>query len=278
MIFRKVFHIFCLVQFSFGVLYNYLYIAPHEMKLRGFEFGGPLIYLTIVSNVSWDQRSKFSRVVVWIYFRIFQIVQIIYYAIAFYYDVNPEPSIKSLRDYIFASLALPSALLTSFTYWTLTSIDRELAFPKALDAFFPKWLDLILHTNLSIFVILDLIITQHQYPKRSAAIRGLVVFLLGYLGWVYVIKNVTGFWVYKVFSAFTTQHRIIFFALCGLVAVGFYFIGEFLNYLFVGKQTSDKSSNDKKNKIKNQKKKIWIKFVRSFLSELFELINALDHD
>lgn len=53
----KLFHLFALGQFSFALIYSSLYIWPLEVKLRGFEFGGPLIYLTILAVVSFGDNS-----------------------------------------------------------------------------------------------------------------------------------------------------------------------------------------------------------------------------
>lgn len=138
-------------------------------------------------------------------------------------------SIRKLRNYVFATWALPLAFETTLMYWAMTSIDRELVFPKALDEFFPRWLDLILHTNISIFILLELVLVKHVYPKRSRAIRGLILFLLGYLIWVYVVFMNTGKWVYGIIGIFTAPQRIAFFAVCGLVTLVLYLVGETLN-------------------------------------------------
>lgn len=153
----------------------------------------------------------------------------IYYAIALAYDFMPAQWLGKMKDYIFASLALPLALLTTLMYWSMKSINRELVFPKALDAFFPFWLDYTLHTNVSVLIIADLLYNHHQYPKRSAAIRGLVLFMLSYLIWLYVIFMNTGKWVYGIIGIFSAPQRIIFFAVLGLVAISLYFVGEILN-------------------------------------------------
>lgn len=164
----------------------------------------------------------------------------IYYAISLVNDFIPSIKARSLRDYTFATFALPLALMTSVMFWTMTSIDRELVFPKALDAFFPHWLDLILHTNVSIFVLLDIFFSRHQYPGRKSAIRGLILFMLGYLIWVYIIKLNTGKWVYGIIGVFSAPQRIAFFVICGLVTLGLYFIGELLNKLVSGRKTNVK--------------------------------------
>lgn len=171
-------------------------------------------------------------------------VNVIYYAIAFVNDLISSSSLKKARDLIFGSLALPLALETSLMYWVMTSIDRELVFPKALDEFFPLWHDVLIHTNVSIFILIDLFLVDHTYPKRSTAIRVLITFLLCYLIWLYVVFINTGHWAYAVIAVLTAPQRIMFFVSCGLVTVGIYFIGETMNTFLSGR----KSVDDKKKK------------------------------
>lgn len=54
-------------------------------------------------------------------------------------EVAPKrmPLIRKVKDYTLAAFAFPVALNVGVTFWTLMAIDRELVFPKALDAVFP---------------------------------------------------------------------------------------------------------------------------------------------
>lgn len=74
-------------------------------------------------------------------------MQAVYYTICLINDligtneVLPRkqlPTIRKVKDYMFAALALPVALNVGSTFWSLMAVDRELVFPKAFDAFFPK--------------------------------------------------------------------------------------------------------------------------------------------
>lgn len=128
----KLFHLAALSHFTYALYYNFVYIAPLEMKLRGFEFGGPLVYLTILTSV---RRLKFKQknfLINRLIGDFFKVIQVIFYATALLSDVAPAAGLTRLKDYIFATLALPLALETSLMYWALVKIDRELAFPKAL--------------------------------------------------------------------------------------------------------------------------------------------------
>lgn len=63
------------------------------------------------------------------------------------------------------------------------AIDRELVFPKALDEFFPSWLNHVMHTNIMIFTLLEMITSFRVYPKRSKGFTGLFVFTAIYFVW-----------------------------------------------------------------------------------------------
>ncbi|GBP16731.1 Androgen-dependent TFPI-regulating protein [Eumeta japonica] len=75
------------------------------------------------------------------------ILQTLYFAIAVLNDLigtneswpKKTPLITRLRDTIFSSIAFPLAIFVAFTFWSIYAIDRELIFPRALDAVFPVW-------------------------------------------------------------------------------------------------------------------------------------------
>ena len=68
-------------------------------------------------------------------------------------------------------------------FWILMFIDRELVLPKAMDPFFPSWLNHIMHTNIMVFTVLEMVMTFRRYPKRSDGLKGLLGFMLVYLIW-----------------------------------------------------------------------------------------------
>ena len=75
-----------------------------------------------------------------------QIIQALYFIIALTNDfigsneLNPKnkPLIRKVKDYTFASLVFPAAFNVGITFWGLYAVDRELVFPKVLDAVFPS--------------------------------------------------------------------------------------------------------------------------------------------
>lgn len=76
---------------------------------------------------------------------LFQFLQAIYFTVALTNDfigtneANPRkiPAIRKVKDYMFSSLAFPIAFNVGISFWGLYAVDRELVFPKVLDAVFP---------------------------------------------------------------------------------------------------------------------------------------------
>lgn len=86
-----------------------------------------------------------------------------------------------------------------------------------------------MHTNIVVFIALELFTTFRQYPARKSAITGLSIFMLAYLVWIHIIKYYAGVWVYPVLNVLEFGQRIVFFIVILLFCLGLYFVGEFLN-------------------------------------------------
>ncbi|CRL01466.1 CLUMA_CG014278, isoform B [Clunio marinus] len=214
--FVKIFHFLAAIQFLYGIYYECVHVLPEDVKLRKFSFGGKFIYLTFLNGI----------------------IHAVYHSIALvhdfmkseeiFYPVNPS-RIRKFRDYMFATFAFPLGMNVAFVFWLLYSIDRELVFPSAMDAFYPWWLNHILHTNVFVFIVVELIISYHHYSNRKAELGGLSVFIAGYLVWVLIIKYNADAWVYPVLDVLDLYQRIGFFIVTGSLPLLFYFIGNFIN-------------------------------------------------
>jgi len=146
-------------------------------------------------------------------------------------EIAPKklPLIRKVKDFLLASLAFPIALNVGVTFWTLMAIDRELVFPKFLDAIFPTWLNHIMHTNIVVFIILEMFTSFRSYPTRKNGIFTLAIFMGSYLIWLHVIRFYSGFWVYPILEVLNLPLRILFFIVVLAFTISLYFLGEFLN-------------------------------------------------
>uniref|UniRef100_A0AAG5DSE1 Androgen-induced 1 n=1 Tax=Anopheles atroparvus TaxID=41427 RepID=A0AAG5DSE1_ANOAO len=219
----KLMHLIAAVQFSYAIYYDFKYVHfPPEMQRPGGEFGGKLKFLTV-----WDA-----------------ILQALYFTICLLNDfigtneVAPKrmPVIRRVKDYMLAAFAFPVALNVGVTFWTLMAIDRELVFPKALDAVFPGWLNHVMHTNIVIFMVLEICTSFRQYPSRRSGLAGLGIFMACYLVWLHVVHHFGGIWVYPVLDVLNFPQRILFFAVSLVFCVGLYLLGEFFNNLIWTKE------------------------------------------
>ncbi|XP_037957934.1 androgen-induced gene 1 protein isoform X1 [Teleopsis dalmanni] len=213
---RVLMHLTAAVQFSYAIHYDYTYVKfPVSDANMHSTFGGKFKYLTFLDAI----------------------VQVFYYTVCLINDfvgtneVAPKhlPAIRKLKDYVMAAFAFPLAVNVAVTFWSLYAIDRELVFPKVLDAVFPSWLNHIMHTNILVFIILEMFTSFREYPKRKRGITGLGIFMITYLIWIHVVKHYSGVWVYPVLEVLQLPQRIVFFVAILAFTVCLYFLGEFLN-------------------------------------------------
>ncbi|XP_032677847.1 androgen-induced gene 1 protein-like isoform X1 [Odontomachus brunneus] len=170
-----------------------------------------------------------------------QILQAVFFLICVLNDcfgtnaVNPKkrPFVRKLKDSFHASLGFPIAMFVGIIFWILMFVDRELVLPKAIDPYFPWWLNHLMHTMIMVTTVLEMIVAPRQYPKRSRGLTILVSFMLMYLVWIHVIYFKSGFWVYPVMEVLTLPLRIVFIVSLLVVCIVLYFVGETLdNYLW----------------------------------------------
>ncbi|XP_054007189.1 androgen-induced gene 1 protein-like isoform X1 [Hylaeus anthracinus] len=230
----SVFHVISSVQFAVSVYYDYTYVVipSHVTKMHN-AYGGKFKFLTF-----WDA-----------------IIQAVFFLICSLNDwfgtnaVSPKkpPFLRKLKDFMHAVFSFPVAMFVGVTFWSLMFVDRELVFPKAIDPYFPWWLNHLMHTMIMVSAILETILTPRKYPSRAKGISGHCLFLLAYLIWIHIIYYKSGIWVYPVMEVLSTPARIVFLLTMFLFSTMFYFIGETLDNFVWGKTvTSGKNHKRKK--------------------------------
>ncbi|XP_043945916.1 androgen-dependent TFPI-regulating protein-like isoform X2 [Protopterus annectens] len=126
-------------------------------------------------------------------------------------------------------------LFVVISFWALYTYDRELVFPKHLDAIIPTWLNHAMHTFILPLLLVELYAVRHQYPKKKHGLLGLAVFCILYLVWVFYIKYAADIWVYPVLAQLSHVGMVVFFSLSFLIFAYLYFLGEMLSMRFWGK-------------------------------------------
>lgn len=270
----KSFHLIAIVHYFYGLHYYVSYVNEQEILHRGYEFGGIFVYLTYLSFVSyyvWTLNEHFGNV------NCFQMIHAFYFTLSLLNDffgstkvsVHNRPLITTFRDYCFASFVVPLTSDVAGMFWILYKIDRELVFPQTLDAFFPWWLNIFVHANIGVFILVEMILLHHKYPSRKSGLTGLGIFMTGYLMWVHCIKYNSGHWVYLVLNVLSSVQRTLFFVVLMPVGMSLYYVGEFVNNkiwsekrILEGSKEVKVSSN--KSKTKN-KKSCWDRFLKILL-------------
>ncbi|XP_020283884.1 androgen-induced gene 1 protein-like isoform X3 [Pseudomyrmex gracilis] len=224
------FHAIFFLHYAFGVYYDYTYtIVPANVGRVHGAYGGKFKFLTF-----WDA-----------------ILQAVFFLICLLNDafgtnaVNPKktPFIRKVKDCFHASLGFPVAMFVGVTFWALMFVDRELVLPKALDPYFPWWLNHLMHTMIMVTTIFEMIVASRQYPKRSRGLGILVTFMLTYLIWIHVVYYKSGVWVYPVMDVLSQPMRIMFFAVLLTFCMVLYFVGEALNNFIWGKMYVARTEN-----------------------------------
>ncbi|XP_026726359.1 androgen-induced gene 1 protein-like [Trichoplusia ni] len=212
---RTLFHLFSAIQFFYGCYYDYRYVNIPVTSSAVTPFGGKFKYLTY-----WDAM-----------------IQTAYFTLALLNDLfgNNEPSpsekplIRKIKDTVFSSLAFPLAIFVGVSFWGIYAVDRELILPRSMDPYFPLWLNHVMHTNIVVFILIDLLTSFRMYPKRKAGLSILSSFMIGYLVWIHVIYFNTGSWVYPILNVLNWPLRICFYIFCLVLSCCTYTLGETIN-------------------------------------------------
>ncbi|XP_068968556.1 androgen-induced gene 1 protein-like isoform X1 [Bombus flavifrons] len=180
-----------------------------------------------------------------------EIIQAIFFFICILNDwfgtnaVNPKkpPFIRKLKDHVHAILGFPIAMFVGIIFWTLMFVDRELVLPKALDPYFPWWLNHLMHTMIMVSTLIEMMIVPRKYPRKSFGLLCLLSFMIVYLIWVHIIFYKSGIWVYPILDVLPLPLRIVFFIVLLSISLFLYLIGEAVdNFLWGNEYTKSKKS------------------------------------
>jgi FAR-17a/AIG1-like protein len=230
----KIFHLLVAAHYVFAIVYDWVYVLPDEIKLRKYSFGGKFVYLTVLNVVSYYFFKKIKHFKKFLFQ---QFLQTFYFSLAFVNDligtneisIKDSPLIRKIKDFMFATLAFPLALDVAILFWSMYAFDRKSVFPDEVDNFFPSWLNHILHTNVAIFIIIEMIILHRQYPQRKESLIGLSVFMFSYLIWMFVTRYFAGKWAYPIIDFLDLPSKIVFFSFTMCFPFVMFFLGKFLN-------------------------------------------------
>ncbi|XP_061379214.1 androgen-induced gene 1 protein-like [Danaus plexippus] len=182
-----------------------------------------------MENLPFKSRSMFLTI--WCL-----VLQTIYHLVSFLNDIagsnarapKKPPVIRKIKDTLF-SVAFTAAIYVSLAFWGIYAVDRDLIFPDSIAKIYTPLFNHIMHTTVSVFILIELLTSHINYPSRKVGLSALFSFKLLYLMWFFIIYVKTGAWPYPIFDKLNWPARFGFIAVSLYIAFIFYVIGEKIN-------------------------------------------------
>jgi len=221
--FRLLFHVFATIMY-FCAIVRFEYLPPMPNKKDHEHFAGRLKYLTY-----WNLVAHF------LFFTLSSIMDFMKSSSSNYNKLT------RLRDKMYAGIVLPYGVFVVTMFWILYGINRELIFPKALDAFFPSWLNHVAHTAILPVILVETYILKHRHPRKIDGVKITAAFGLTYGVWILFLGLGMDIWVYPILQVLNWIQRIVFLVISTSFMFLLYFVGERINCCFWGEHVIQKS-------------------------------------
>lgn len=115
------------------------------------------------------------------------------------------PKLRRTRDFFFTTFAFPIGILVVSSFWGIWfTFGRESISPKAIEPFYPPWLNHVTHTIIAPINILELILAKKQYSSDKRSITALAGYTLSYTSFLLYIRFQTGRFVYPFLNNMDT--------------------------------------------------------------------------
>ncbi|XP_045118467.1 androgen-induced gene 1 protein-like isoform X1 [Portunus trituberculatus] len=161
---------------------------------------------------------------------------------------NKRSFLQKLRDFVLTTLVVPLGVFIPLIFWGLYAVDRDLIFPVSMDAWFPSWLNHLMHTLPLIASLLEVVFVNHVYPRGRILYIPIIVASALYVSWLCFIAYYGGFWVYPVFEVLDFKSRAVFMACLVPPNLFFVFLGQKLHTAIWGSGKSSSRRRGKKDK------------------------------
>ncbi|XP_014780321.1 androgen-induced gene 1 protein [Octopus bimaculoides] len=213
------FHLLCFLITGFGLYYDTFvvtygwsvyagklrYATYWDIVLQTVYFGLALVS-DIYNSKDFDKNNAFSN------------------------EFYSKTKLIRLVRYISCGMAFPLGNFVCLSFWIIYFFHRELIYPSYLDDIIPWWLNHILHSVPIVLQWLDKFFYYQTYPKNG--VLGILALTGCYQVWMVWIAHRTRTWIYPFLDYLPIWYRILFLACMWGCLAGFYFVGEFLHYIF----------------------------------------------
>ena len=164
-----------------------------------------------------------------------QWVQLFVFAFLFITDMIPRSSFKKimtkLSDIAFTAVAFPLSWFIVITFWAIYAYDRQLVYPISFDKVVPSWLNHFWHTTIGVFVLFEVMLVYHRYPKSGMAACLSLIVNAAYLSWIGWVYGQTKFWAYPIMAVLPMPFLVLFIAGCMLFSFCLFFFGRHVSTL-----------------------------------------------
>ena len=114
-------------------------------------------------------------------------------------------------------------------FWAIWFLDRELIFPRALDPYYPMWMNLNEHFWILPIVLMNIFSLERPNFSKKSSSFWLISYACFYGALLIHIHEKTGKWVYPFLNVMKFTHLVIFFPAVFVIAGVFHNLGFYLN-------------------------------------------------
>ena len=168
-------------------------------------------------------------------------IQLVFFSVQFLTDIISNAQLKKrlqkASDFIFTTLALPTAAIIVTTFWGIYAIDRNLIYPEILDRIIPPYMNHFWHTTIILWVLCEIYFVHHHFPTTATVAASLFMFGGLYIAWIVYIFIHTGRWAYPFMILFPHYGIVLFFGSSLLLTLGLHMVGKWVSYIRWGKIT-----------------------------------------
>lgn len=101
-----------------------------------------------------------------------------------------------------------------------------------------------MHTTVTIFILVELLLSFREYPNRLHGVIGLFIFNICYIIWIHIVHYKSARWVYPILGKLDSPMRIFLILIVCIAGTIYYFIGEFLNNKYWAKELEQRKSKN----------------------------------
>ncbi|CAH0550262.1 unnamed protein product [Brassicogethes aeneus] len=161
-------------------------------------------------------------------------LQFLYFTLAFTLDLmkhwklHPNKKLVKFKGYMFTNLVFPCSAFVCCMFWTVYTINREYVFPEIFDHYIPAWFNHSVHTNILIFILLEIFMVNHYMASFKSAFYSLLGLSLLYNIVFFHNYFEHGKWLYILFNIFSWTEIILFVNFNFLACLVFQRVGYFI--------------------------------------------------